>query len=346
MEFSMRWPFRILLVLTVLGLPRPGGAALKVVATLTGYASIARAIGGDRVEARSISRPDEDAHFVKPKPSRALMLKGADLFITTGLDLELWGPVLVDKSGNRKIRDGEVGYVSASRHVHMLDIPANPSRAAGDIHLYGNPHIQTSPINAKIIAGNIAAGLIRVDPAGASVYQENLKTFRHRIDVALYGQDLLDLLGPEVLDPLAEKGTLVSFLREKTYQGQPLLEHLGGWLKQGLPFRGRKIIAYHKNWIYFTTLFGLQIVDYVEAKPGIPPSARHVHDLIREIQEGGIGVLLTAAYFDPSKPQAIARRTGCTVVRVPMDPPGEPMDYIDLVSLWVDKLAAAFRQES
>ncbi|RMG42568.1 MAG: zinc ABC transporter substrate-binding protein [Acidobacteria bacterium] len=316
---------------------------VKVVTTLPSYAAIAREVGGERIEARSISRPDEDAHFVKPKPSLALMLKDADLFVTTGLDLELWAPTLVDKSGNRRIRDGQPGFVAAAQGVHMRDVPANASRAAGDIHIYGNPHIHTSPINAKVIAANIEAGLERVDPDGAAFYRDRLAAFRARIDEALYGKELADLLGGEVLDPLAEQGRLIEFLQRERYDGHPLIDSLGGWLGRALPLRGKKIIAYHKNWIYFTDLFGLQVVDYVEAKPGIPPSSRHVHELIREIETGGIRVLLSATYFAPDKPRAIAERTGCRVVRVPLEPGGqEAPDYFALIDLWITRLLEAF----
>jgi len=332
------------MLLALLGSARPAAAAeLKVVTTLPSYASIARFVGGERIEASAISRPDEDAHFVKPKPSLALMLKDADLFVTTGLDLELWAPTLVDKSGNRAIRDGQPAFVSASQGVHMRDVPQSSSRSAGDIHIYGNPHIHTSPLNAKVIATNIANGLIRIDPAGAATYRANLEAFKRRIDVALYGEPLVEALGAEVLDPLAEKGTLIDFLREHDYQGKPLLDQLGGWLGQGLPFRDRKLIAYHMNWSYFAALFGLQVVDYVETKPGIPPSARHVFDLVQEIQQDGIEVLLSATYFEASKPRAIADRTGCRVVLVPLEPGGNgPQDYFALVDRWVGDLAAAF----
>jgi ABC-type Zn uptake system ZnuABC Zn-binding protein ZnuA len=344
MRRTVRWPARTALILAILGLPLPARAGLEVVSTLPSYGSIAQFIGGDRVRVSSISRPDEDAHFVKPKPSLALMLKRADLYVTTGLDLELWGPVLVDKSGNRTIRDGEPGFVAASQGVPLLGVPASTSRAGGDIHIYGNPHIHASPLNAKIIAGNIAAGLSRVDPAGAPLYEENLKAFRNRIDVSLYGKDLVELLGSELLDPLVRKGTLIPFLEGQIYQDHPLIEKLGGWLGVGRAFRGKKIIAYHKNWIYLATLFGMEIVDYVEPKPGIPPSARHVHDLIHLIQVEKIRVLLAATYFEPTKPQAIADRTGCTVVRVPMQPGGEAAgDYFGLVDLWVRRLEEAFR---
>jgi len=314
---------------------------VKVVTTLSVYATIAAEIGGDRVTAASISRGDEDAHFVAPKPSFALQLQKADLFVTTGLDLELWAPVLIDKSGNRKIRPGQPGYVAASEGVPLLDVPAAVDRSAGDVHLYGNPHIFTSPLNVKIVAANVAAGLERVDPAGAAVYRENLARFEKRLGEALYGAELVTLLGTETLDPLARDGTLIAFLESQQYQDRPLVERLGGWLGRGMAFRGRKVVTYHKNWIYFTGLFGLDVADYVEPKPGIPPSAQHVHQLIDKIRDQGIGVILAASYFGSSKVDAIAERTGARAILVPLGPvAGE--DYFALVDLWVGELTAAY----
>ncbi|MCP4226348.1 MAG: zinc ABC transporter substrate-binding protein, partial [Actinomycetia bacterium] len=180
-----------------------------------------------------------------------LMLKRADLFVTTGLDLELWAPVLVDKSGNRSIRDGQPGFVSASQGVAMLEVPASVSREGGDVHIYGNPHVHTSPLNAKAIARNIATGLKRVDPAGTTVYEAHLASFTRRLDEALYGRELVELLGSETLDPLARQGRLVAFLETQEHEGRKLIDRLGGWLGRGLSFRGQQIVAYHKNWAYF-----------------------------------------------------------------------------------------------
>lgn len=321
----------------------PARAELQVVATLPAYASIAQFVGGDRVTVQAISRGDEDAHFVKPKPSFALMLKDADLFVTTGLDLELWAPTLVDKSGNKKIRDGESGYVNASAGVVMLDIPASVSREAGDVHIYGNPHIHTSPINAKTIAANIATGLARIDPGGAAVYAANLATFQKRVDVSLYGEKLVELLGSETLDPLAREGKLIAFLESKQYEGKPLLDQLGGWLAEGKAFRGAEIVAYHGNWIYFTRLFGLEVVDFVERKPGIPPSAKHVFELLETIKRENVKVLLAANYFSRSQVETIAERSGCTAVIVALGPMDVSADaYLDLVDRWVADLARAF----
>ena len=330
-----------LLPAVLLAAAPPLAAEVRVVTTLPAYAAIARELVGDRGTVASIARGDEDAHFVKPKPSYALMLKDADLFVTTGLDLELWAPTLVDKSGNAGIRDGRPGFVAASQGVPLRDVPTSVSRAAGDVHIYGNPHIHTSPLEAKVIARNIAAGLERVDPAGAETYRSNLEGFHRRIDEALYGPELLQVLGSEALDPLAREGTLIDFLEGQVYAGRPLLERLGGWLGRGLTFRGRKVVAYHKNWTYFADLFGLTIVDYVEPKPGIPPSARHVKELIDEIRDQEIEVLIAASYFDPRQPELIAERSGCSALILPVGPDTE-QSYADLVDLWVGRLAGAF----
>jgi len=346
---SLRSTFLVLALVFVAGVafcaPAPAAATVNVVTTLPAYASIASSIGGDRVEVSSIATGEQDAHFVKAKPSYALSLRRADLFVTTGLDLELWAPSLVDKSGNTKIRDGQPGFVSASQGVHLLDVPSALSRSAGDVHIYGNPHIYTSPINAKVIAGNIAAGLQRIDPDGAAVYQANLQAFRQRIDKALYGDALLEVLDAATLDPLARDGKLIPFLQSQKLDGQPLVNRLGGWLgKAQGSFYGKKIVAYHKNWIYFTTLFGLTIADYVEPKPGIPPSAKHVHSLIDLMEQQQVSVLFAASYFAEHQVRSIAERTSATAVIVPIGPEDVgPDGYFDLIDGWVDDLSDAFQ---
>ena len=322
-----------------IGAPSILNATVRVVTTQETYASIARDIGGERVDAESIVPGAADAHFVKPKPSYALMLRDADLFVSTGLDLELWAPVLVNKAGNRKIVDGAVGYVSASHGIDLLEKPASMDRSSGDVHIYGNPHIQTSPVNAGTIARNITTGLCKVDPAGCSLYEANLARFKDRLAGKLYGEKLVELLGVETLDALAQNGRLVGFLEE-----QGASDALGGWLAEGRVFRGHKLVCYHKNWIYFTTIFGLDVVGYVETKPGIPPTARHVAELIKRIEEEQVDVLLAANYFERSKPQMIADRTGIAPVVVPMSVGGEPGvdSYFDLVDLWVERLKNAY----
>lgn len=323
--------------------PAAGQEPVRVTATLPVYASIARAVGGDQVEVTSIASPNEDAHFVRPKPSFARTLRNADVFITTGLDLELWVPALIDRAGNAQVAEGGPGYVSAYTGVQLLDVPATTSRSEGDVHIYGNPHLHTDPVRVIQIARNINTGLKRVAPDRARVFDEGLEAFRIQVYEALVGPELVEILGIEALEQLAASPNLRSFLDENELEGEPLSSRLGGWLRTADAFRGQRIICYHKNWAYFEERFGVQCAEYVEAKPGIPPTPGHVGRLIDMMQSEGFRVLLAASYFDRNKVGSVAQRGGAQAVIVPLyGGTGEVGDYFELVSTWVDSLAAAF----
>jgi zinc/manganese transport system substrate-binding protein len=326
--------------------PAPAGAenGLKIVSSLTDYASIAEYIGGEKVEVTSIAKGYQDAHFVKAKPSFARQMAEADLFLTTGMDLELWVPTLIDKSRNPRIREGEPGYVSVSRGMTFLEIPRNPSRAGGDIHLYGNPHIHTDPLKGVQIAENISIGLKKVDPGNASYYDTRFESFKSEIHRRLYGTDLLQLLGGEQLAQLTQNGRLNDFLEQNEFGGKSLRSYLGGWFKESECLRGKTIVAYHKNWIYFTHRFGIEILDYVEHRPGIPPSARHVADLTEKIQKFGIKLLLTTNYFDEQIPRMIEEKTGAKALMVPLSVGGtaEADSYLDLFNIWIRELKSVY----
>lgn len=335
----MNNPSRSLLLLLAALVPSSSDGVVKVVTTTQDYAAIVRELGGDRVTATGIVPGSSDPHHLKPKPSYALMLRDADMVVTTGLDLELWLPVLVNKAGNRHIVEGAAGFVAVAQGIELLERPVSLSRTEGDVHVYGNPHIHTSPLNVKIIARNIAIGLCKVDPQGCPFYETNLAAFNDRLSRRLYGDELIELLGVSTLDDLAGSGRLVPFLDEQELTGK-----LGGWLGDALPLHGRKLITYHKNWPYLTTLLGLRVVDHVEPKPGIPPTARHVAELIELISTDKIPVLLVSNYFERSKPQAIADRTGIVPVIVPLSVGGEPgiETYEQLVDTWISRLVEAF----
>jgi ABC-type Zn uptake system ZnuABC Zn-binding protein ZnuA len=322
---------------------------LQIVTTIPDYAWAAREIAGDLAAVEPISRGDQDAHFVRPKPSFQLHLRDADLFVTTGLDLELWVPTLLDAAGNRQVLEGASGYVAAWPGIELLEKPATLSRSEGDVHIYGNPHIHTDPLNMVMIARNVLAGLEKVDPANAALYRQRETALEDRLHRRLFGDELVDLLGGDTLARLARSGKLWSFLEGKEYprgSGHALAERIGGWLGQAAPIRGRKLIGYHKNWIYFATRFDLDMVGYVEPKPGIPPTPRHVKEIIELIRDRGIRVILSANYFDPAKPQAIADRTGARVVLVPLYSDGEVgIDgYEQLIDAWIGRLVEAFEE--
>jgi zinc/manganese transport system substrate-binding protein len=332
-----------LILLAGLTAPVLGDEPLRVVTTLPDYKFFAETIGGERVVVKAIVQGDQDAHFIRPKPSFVSLVRDADLLISTGLDLELWLPTVVNKSGNTRVRSGEIGYVAAAKGMNLLEKPKVMSRSEGGVHIYGNPHVNCSPINMKVAVRNITIGLIKVDPEGESLYTANRDKLLGRIDRSLFGDELVEFIGGETLCKLAEKGTLISFLEEHDFRGKPLIEYLGGWAGKMLPLRGTPIVTYHKNWVYFVRLFGMEEAGTVEPKPGIPPSPQHVTDLVEQMRARNIKILLAANYFDEQKIRTVAGRVGADAVIVPLYVGGAEGagDYFQLVDYWINGILAA-----
>ena len=317
---------------------------VRVVTTLPIYAELVREIGGSEVEVTSIANPKEDAHFVRPKPSFARDLRRAEAFVTTGLDLELWVPILLDRAGNSTVLEGGRGYITAYTGIELLDIPVAADRSGGDVHIFGNPHLTTDPLRTIQVARNITVGLKRVAPDRAAHFDAGLAAFTDRVHRRLFGDRLIELLGAQVLEQLALKGTLYEFLGTQEFDGKPLIEALGGWLAIAEPFRDQRLICYHKNWAYFEDRFDVHCADYVETKPGIAPTPRHVGRLLRRMQEENLDVVLAATYFDRNKVETVATRGGAALVQVPLSPGAREGvdDYFTLVDTWVNELATAF----
>ncbi len=320
------------------------GERLQVVTTISTYADIAKKIGEEKVDVQYIVPGNQDAHFVRPKPSYAIIMNRADIFVSTGLDLELWAPTLVDMSKNPKVRSGESGYIAASAGIELLDKPEILSRSEGGVHIYGNPHITTGPLNFKVIAENIATGLEKNDPENGTYYRKNLEIFTNQIDQHMFGETLVGLMGGDLLTRLVLNGQLINFLSTKTYKDKKLIDYLDGWLKKGMIFRDKPMVCYHKNWVYFEQTFGIKVIGYVEPKPGIPPSPRHVEGLIGDMKKNNIKVLMAANYFSESKVNEICKKVGALPVIVPMGVNGAPDtdDVFMLVDYWVNHLSQAF----
>ncbi len=331
-------------ILLLAVLAREPAPPLKVVTSLTTYGAIAREVAGDRATVTSIAQGDEDPHFVQPKPSFVALLRDADVFVTTGLDLELWVPALLDRANNRKVSEGGAGYVTAYTGITLLEVPTSLSRSEGDIHADGNPHIHTDPVNAIIIARNILTGLSRVSPADAEYFKGREQDFERRVLEATLGPDLVRILTPAAALNLLKTGQLDGFLARTNYEGRPLSTRLGGWLKTAQAFAGREMACYHKEWAYFSARFKVTCVAYIEPKPGIPPTPRHVEEVIALMKERKIPVLFASNYFSRDQIAQVAKKTGATPVVVPENTHGAPgvETYFDLVNTWINGLAAGF----
>ncbi len=313
---------------------------VRVVTTLNVLAAIAREIGGDHVDVSALAKPNQDPHTLVAKPTYKVAAKDANLFIELGLDLDKWGSAVTDASGNPDIQMGQKGRVVASEGITTKELPATLSKAWGDIHPSGNPHVWLDPVNAKQLAVNIAAGLTRVDPGSKDLYAANLKAFEIKIDDSLYGHALVEEYGSSKLERLSRRNELVDYLKTKGTYGK-----LGGWLKQAEALRGVKIITYHKTWIYFCDRFGLEIRGEIEEKPGIPPSQQYLATLIKKVTDDKIKVLFVDTIYPAKDGQYIAGKTGAKIVASPIDVGGaEGTDtYFTLIGTLLERTLAAAR---
>jgi zinc/manganese transport system substrate-binding protein len=169
-------------------LPLVAYAKLNVVATLPDFGSLAREIGGDNVNVTVLAKPTEDPHFVDARPSFVVALRSADVLIDGGAELELgWLPPLLQNARNAKLDVGKPGRVQASQGIRLMNVPANVTRAAGDVHALGNPHFAVDPIIAKAIAQHIAQSFSAIDAANAATYDANYKKFEAAINARLQG---------------------------------------------------------------------------------------------------------------------------------------------------------------
>lgn len=252
-------------------------AALNVVTTTEDLAALVREVGGEKVSVVSLSRGYQDPHFVDAKPSYLLKLSRADLFVQVGKELEIgWVPPLITNSRNARIQPGAPGNLDASIGVRILEIPTGlVSRAQGDVHPYGNPHYWLDPENGLAIATHMAGALADLDPADAGAFKERAEAFSKR-------------------------------LKDSSAQWRKRAETMG---LKGLP-----VVTYHRSWSYFADAFGLEVVGFVEPKPGIPPSPAHVHELEHLMGEKMVRLLIVEPFYDVKLPQKIAAETGARLV--------------------------------
>jgi zinc/manganese transport system substrate-binding protein len=295
----------MLSALLILSQPLQGKDKLRVVTSLTDLKSITELVGGDKVDVFAIATGFQNPHFVDPKPSYILKLSKADMFVTIGLDLETgWVPPLLNSARNSSILQGAAGYVDASVNVPLLQVPSSVNRGEGDIHIYGNPHYWLDPAIGKVMAQNIYAGLVRVDPDDEKYFSENLKKFNEKIDAKI---------------------------KE--------------WSGRMLPFKGTKIIAYHNEWVYFEQRFGLKIVDFLEPKPGIPPSPSQLAKVINEMKRDNMKIIITSPYFTAESADLVARNAGGKVVTLATSVGADESikTYLDLFDYNVAKMVEALK---
>lgn len=324
-------------------LPKPSQASdkLNVVTTTSDLAAIARFVGGDKVEVMSLATGKEDSHHIAAKPSYMMAVRKADLWIRTGMELEIgYEPLILDGSRNTRIRIGTRGHLCGSTGVIRLEVPTQKiDRSMGDIHPQGNPHYLLDPLNGRIVAKTIAARLAELRSEHASYFNERLKAFRLELDKRMFGPELVEKIGGGKLWALLLKGRLDDLFSKGD---QPAL---GGWLGTMKPYQGRKLITHHRNWTYFVHRFGLTVPMEVEPKPGIPPSPGRLTEVIKRVKSENIRVLLMATYFSKQPAELVAGQTGIQIVECAMFPGAQPeaTDYFTVFDNIVNRLSKAYK---
>jgi zinc/manganese transport system substrate-binding protein len=307
--FIMSLMHRILTAVAVVA--ASAGPALaatpKVVTTTEDLAALVREVGGDKVSVDAIARGYQDPHFVDPKPSFILKLHDADLLVMIGRELEIgWLPPLLTQSRNARIQPGSPGYVDASSGVRILELPTGQITRA-----MGDVHPQGNPH-------------YWLDPDNGRIIAKSL--------VAALGR----------LSP-ADQGYF-----EQRYADfdKRLAEAQARWTAALAPYKGTKIVTYHRSWPNFAERFGLDVIGYVEPKPGIPPSPSHTVELIAEMKRQQAKIILVEPYFDTKTPDSVAREVGGKVLVLSPSVGGvkEASDYIKLFDYNIGQLTATFKQ--
>jgi ABC-type Zn uptake system ZnuABC Zn-binding protein ZnuA len=281
-------------------------AAINIVATTSDLASIVSEVGGDKVTVESLARGYQDPHYVEAKPSFVFKLNKADLLVLVGRDLEAgWLPALITQSRNPRIQAGADGYFDASLTARIVDMPSGPITRA-----MGDVHPLGNPH-------------YWLDP-------ENGRRIAKAVQAKLAQKD------PANASYYAQRAA--DFDRR-------LADAQQRWKAMMAPYKGIKVVTYHRSWANFAEAFGIDVIGYVEPKPGIPPTPQHTLDVIQAMRSQGVKLIIVEPYFDSKTPKSIASQTGGKVLVLPPSVGGIPAaaDYLKLFETDITMLVDAIK---
>ncbi len=292
----------------LLALPLFAGTAaahLKVITTTTDLKALAEAVGGDRVQVESLIKGYQDPHNVEIRPSYMLKLSRADVFIRTGMDEDLWSLPIAEGARNPKVLPGSPTHIEANRGVEIVEIPTGKVDRS-----LGDIHVFGNPY-------------YWMDP-------ENLPQVTATI--------------LEGLANAAPQDRGIFERNRERFLGE-LRRNISVWRSMLEPYRGAKLVTYHATWSYFARRFGLRVAGYVEPKPGVPPTAAHLADLIRLMKAEGVKVVVIEPYYDRRIPELVARDTGANLLILPTSVGGVKgtETYFDLIAFVTRQLAEALK---
>lgn len=266
----------LLLAGLLIAAPYFSDASLRVFACEPEWASLAEEIGGDKVSTFSATHAQQNPHYIRARPSLIAKIRRADLLICSGAGLEVgWLPILLQKA-DAALQPGRRGYINASDHVTVLELPTVVDRSLGDIHPEGNPHVHLNPANVLKVANVIYERLCQLDAENAPYYQNRLEQFQQRWTIAS-----------------------------------------AKWKKRSASLKGTSVVVYHKNFTYLLDWLEMKKVGSLEPKPGLPPTASHLNQLLKEAETTELSLIIHTPYENDKAAQWLSSRTGTTVVELP-----------------------------
>jgi len=274
---------------------------LEIVATVPDLANLVEVIGGERVHVKTMVPPGSDPHSILPKASLLLKLSRADGLILMGIDYEhAFLPALLEKTRNRKVLPGGVGYMNVGARIQALEIPENLDRMQGaDLHPRGNPHYNLDPENGRIMAQA--------------------------------ARDLLQGLAPQWEEEFAARWQAWDTEAQRRIQK---------WEQWMAPLKGKKIMTYHSSWPYFAKRYGLDVVAQVEPKPGLPPSAKHLLALKKQIRQEKISLLIMEPWYSESRIKSLTQED-LTLLKLTITSGVDGQSYLDFLESIVTKMRLA-----
>ena len=280
---------------------------MAVVVTLPDLADLVEQIGGDHVSVDVLARPGQNLHAVRVKPSHLVAVSRADLFCQVGLSLEhAWVPGLLRTARNRKVLPGTDGFVSAGDGYEMIEVPERTDRAlSADVHPQGNPHINVSMGGGLHMAERILEGLVRVDPSHESDYVGAFESWKSDYNKAL------------------ERWMIIADAVAKTNSSACL---------------------YHQEFDYLLGEMGIELAAFLEPRPGLPPTPRHLAKVVETIREKGIPVVLTAPWSNNKNVERVTSLTDTETLELPVMARGtdDHSTWIDMMDDCVTKIALAY----
>ena len=283
--------------LALLGTPAHAADPLPVTASFSILGDLVRVVGAEWVAVTTLVGPDEDAHVFEPKPSDVKTILGSKLLVTNGLGFEPWAGKLAKSAGYK----GE--FVIASKGVK--------GRAMADEHGHAesDPHAWQDPNNVVLYVRNIATGLSRVDPGGASAYQANAEAY------------------------VKELQTLDAWAKEQF---------------AAIPAEKRKVITSHDAFGYFAAHYGIKFLAPQGVSTEAEPSAKQVAQLIRQLQREKIKAVFVENMTNPKLLAQLSKDAGVTVGAAlyadALSAPDKPgSTYLQMVRHNVTQLAAGMK---